>query len=46
MRRILNQPANADQEAKEERRLQIIEVYRTTPFVDLIAKSEKKVCIM
>jgi len=41
LKKILSAPANSDSEAKEERRLQILEVYRTTPFVDLVAQSEK-----
>jgi len=43
LKKMLSEPASVVQEAKEERRQQIIEMYRTAPFEELVAKSEMNV---
>ncbi|XP_023241701.1 protein EFR3 homolog B-like [Centruroides sculpturatus] len=40
LRKMMAEPLGAQQEAEEERRLQVIERFRTAPFEDLVAKSE------
>lgn len=37
---MLNEPSTVFQEAKKERRIQLVEMYRTAPFEELIAKLE------
>ncbi|RWS17619.1 protein EFR3 B-like protein, partial [Dinothrombium tinctorium] len=42
-RRILIEPLTDEQDAREERRAQIIEKYKRVPFEDLVSRSEEKV---
>jgi hypothetical protein len=42
LRKILKEPLSVEQEAREERRQQVVERYKTAPFPDLVAKSERK----